>query len=201
MNQDDSVEALVGARLLGQRERDRIRRAHHALVAAGPLPELPASLHDAPRVGVRRLPALKHPRSRHVLAAFATATVLVAGGAGYFLSHRAAEPSSRLVAMRATAAAPGARAMLRIGARDRAGNASITLRVRGLPELPRDSQYRMYLTDRDRIVALCGSFRTDGGETVVRFDVPYSFGEYNGWLIRREHDGRQQSPPLLTSET
>ena len=119
-------------------ERDRLRRAHDALLRAGPLPELPASLQQPPPVAIRRLPVPPPARpSRRVLIAALAATLgLAAAGAGYLLTTGPAETIQGTAAMHATAIAPGARGVLRIGARDRAGNYPILLRVRGLPTLP-----------------------------------------------------------------
>ncbi len=101
--------------------------------------------------------------------------------------------------MHATAAAPRATATVRVGSRDRAGNWPITLRVRGLPRLPRGGYYEMFLTDKGRPVASCGRFRTDGGTTVVRLNAPFRLGEYSGWTITRGGPHRPQSQPLLTT--
>ena len=202
MTRGPDLEALLEAKPTGRRERELIRRGHAALLAAGPLPELPAALRHPPQVTMRRLPVptRARPRRRAIVAAAAAALVAAAAGAAYVIADRSAGPVQNPVALHATAAAPDARGTLRIGARDHAGNASLTLRVRGLPALPAGSYYRMYLTNKGRLVGSCGTFHTDGGETVVHLNVPYKLGEYSGWLIKREHLGQQPSAPLLTTD-
>lgn len=186
---------------LGGRERERLERVHDALLRAGPLPELPDSLAHPPAVVVRRLPVVARARSRRrpLLAAVAAALAVAAAGTSYFLAGRSEEGLQRAVTMHGTAAAPNAGATLRIGDRDGAGNRPITLRVRGLPPLPSGSYYEMYLTNKGRFVASCGTFRTDPGTTVVRLNVPFRLGEYSGWLIRREQLHSRPGPALLTT--
>jgi len=185
------------------RDRERLRRAHDLLLQAGPLPELPPSLHEPPRVGVRvlrpsRVSARRRTRAWPLIAPAAAAIVLAAG-TGAYLSGQQTSSIPTTVVMRATVAAPGASAVLRVGARDRSGNLPITLRVRGLPLLPRGSFYEMYLTDDGLLVGSCGVFRTNGGPTVVELNAPYRLGEYSGWVIRREH-AQPPSSPLLISQ-
>jgi hypothetical protein len=186
---------------ISERERQRLKRAHDALLRAGPLPELPASLQQPPPVAIRRLPVPQpaRPSRRMLIAAFAATLGLAAAGAGYLFTTGPAETIPGTAAMHATATAPGASGVLRIGARDRAGNWPIVLRVRGLRTLPAGSYYDMYLTDKGRLVGSCGTFKTDGGTTIVRLNVPYRLGEYSGWMIRREHAHQPPSPPLLTT--
>jgi hypothetical protein len=156
MNKDSTqtdFDSLLDTRV-SERERERLRRAHDALLRAGPLPELPASLQQPPPVAIRRLPVPSpaRPNRRVLIAALAATLGLAAAGAGYLLTTGPAETIQGTAAMHATAIAPGARGVLRIGARDRAGNYPIVLRVRGLPSLPAGSYYDMYLTDKDSLV-------------------------------------------------
>ena len=131
----------------------------------------------------------------------AGAALALAAGTAVYLSNRQDDSVHTSVAMHATAAAPRASAVLTVGGRDRSGNWSITLHVRGLPALPRGSVYEMYVTDEDRLVGSCGVFRTDGKPTVVEFNVPYTLADDSGWLIRREQPHRPPSAPLLTTQT
>jgi hypothetical protein len=101
------------------------------------------------------------------------------------------------ISMHATAAAPQASATVTIDSRDRAGNWPITLRVGGLPPLPQGRYYEMFLTSRGSLVAACGTFRTDGGTTVVHLNVAYRLNEYSGWTIARGGPKRRQ--PLLST--
>ena len=186
---------------MSARERDLVRRGHEALLAAGPLPELPASLRHSPPVTVRSLrPPIRKKSRRKILATTATVLAATAAAAGYLATSHPTEPARGVIAMHATAAAPNAHAILRIGAQDRAGNTAIRLRVRGLPALPRGSYYEMYLTRKGHIVGACGTFKTDGRQSLIELNVQYTLNEYSGWLIRSEHLGTQSGPALLTTE-
>jgi hypothetical protein len=188
----------------GPRDRERLRRAHDLLLRAGQPPKMPPSLSEPPPVAVRVLRPTHASAGRSTrawaLIAPAAATIVVAAGAGAYLSTRQTTSVHFTLAMHATAAAPGAFAVLRVGGRDRSGNWPITLRVRGLPALPRGSFYAMYLTDKGRIVGSCGVFRTSGRPTVVELNAPYTLSEYSGWLIRREYANERPSPPLLVTQ-
>jgi hypothetical protein len=197
---DSDFDTLIADGRLTGRDRDRLRRAHNALLRAGPLPELPPSLRLPPVVAVRRLRVPPPARARRHLLVAAVATLAVAAAAaGYLVTTRPSATIQGAVAMRATAAAPHARATLRIGARDPAGNWPITLRVRGLPVLPAGSYYEMYLTNNGHLVGGCGTFKTDGDTTVIHLNVPYHLGEYSGWTIRRQRPHQPPSAPLLTT--
>ncbi len=197
--QPPPLEALIGTHVSGL-ERDRFTRAHEALLEAGPLPELPSSLRQPPAVTRRRFPVRPPAGSGLRYVAAAAATLLLAAGAlAYGLSSGPSGMARRTFAMHATAAAPLATATVRVGSRDRAGNWPITLRVRGLPRLPRGGYYEMFLTNKGRPVASCGRFRTDGGTTVVQLNAPFRLGEYSGWTITREGPHQPPSQPLLTT--
>lgn len=180
-------------------ERDRLRHAHQALLQAGALPELPLSLQQPPVVTVRRRFPTRLPAGTplHYLAAAAAVLALAASGTILGLSRGPTKTLPETIAMHPTTAAPRASATLTIGSRDRAGNLPITLHVSGLPALARGSFYEMYLTNESYLVAGCGTFKTDGGTTVVHLNVPYRLGEYSGWTITPA--GRHQNQPLLTT--
>lgn len=200
MNRRRDLESLLDG--VGLPDRNRFLRTHDLLLEAGPLPELPASLSKPPPVAVRvlrPLPTSAQPRTRALIAPLAAALALAAG-AGIYVATRTSDSILTTVTMHATAAAPGASAVVRVGARDRSGNLPITLRVRGLPALPAGSVYEMYLTDKGRVVGSCGVFNSNGRWTVVKLNAPYRVGEYSGWLIRSERAHRPSSPPLLTTE-
>ena len=181
--------------------RGRLLRVHEALVRAGPLPVLPHTLSRPPAVGRRRLPAARRARShrRALPIAAAAAFALAAGAAAYALSVHSGEAPQRVVALRATAAAPAARASMRIGRRDAAGNWVLTLRVSGLPALKDGGYYEMYLTRNGRVATACGTFKTHAGSTVVRFNVPFRLRPSSGWIVRPEQPHGAPGPALLTT--
>lgn len=199
MSRAPDPEALIGPSLPGSRG-DRLRRVHDALVRAGPLPDLPASLRQPPQIDVRA-PRVDRKRTSPLprVAAAAAAFLLAGAASSTYALTDSAQTRRGTLAMHATPAAPDARGVLTVGTRDHAGNVSITLHVRGLPSLPAGSVYEMYLTDKSRVVGACGVFRTDGGATVVHFNVPYELGEYSGWVITRKELRRSLAVPLLTT--
>jgi hypothetical protein len=193
------LDSLLDGHVVGA-ERERLARVHEALVRAGPPPELPGSLAQPPVVAVHPVPAARRARRRRrPLPAAAAAALAVAAGTGAYVLASGPERPPRVVAMQGTAAAPGARATLLIGARDAAGNWLLTMRVRGLPPLAAGAYYEMYLTRRGRIVVGCGTFKTHAGTTVVRFDVPFRLGEYSGWVVRLERPQGRPGPALLST--
>lgn len=171
----------------------------------------PGALRPAWRAGAlrpawsaRALAPLRHGRLQRRTAAAAAAATVALAGAG--VAHLATAPSAgvagetwRVVAMHATSAAPQAKATLRVGSRDRAGNWAVTLRVRDLPRLPANGYYEMLLTRNGRLVGSCGTFRADGGATVVHLNVPYRITDSSGWLIRRATGDDHLGPLLLTT--
>src|SRR5207247_957573 len=98
-------------------ERDRLRRAHEALVSAGPQSELPPWLEHPPSPWLSERKRSQQRRRRTVLA-FALAAAfgvgfLVGNGGGGFTA-------GETVAMHGTAAAPQAKASLLVGHEDAA---------------------------------------------------------------------------------
>ena len=180
---------LVGSEI-GPAERDRLRRAHELLLAAGPPPELPPSLEHPPgpeRDAVVRELRSAYPRRRVVAAVgLAAAIALLAFGGGYLVGNQgdeAAAGASRVVKMVGTEAAPGSVASLRLFTADEDGNRTIELTVRGLETLAGRGYYELGLTRDGELVAPCGTFNTAGDKTVVSFDVPYEWSRFDGWAI------------------
>ena len=161
-------DELVGDEL-GPRERERLRRAHEALLAAGPPPELPESL-ARPR-GPRRHGSLLLP-----LAA-ALALVTASFGAGWVARGDDYEVDFAL-GMHGTSAAPAASAELLVFDVDEAGNWPMEMRISGLP----DGRYELVLTRDGKPVESCGLFLVRG-RTVTLLNAPYRLLEYDGWAV------------------
>lgn len=182
-------------------ERDRLRRVHDLLVAAGPPPELPPALATAPESGatVRFLPR----RRRGALLLLAAALAAAAFGGGYLVGGRTNENSAepvRVVSMHGTALAPHALASLRLAEKDESGNWPMQVVVRGLPKLPDKAYYELYLTRKGRPIAPCGSFLVHGGTTRVTLNAPYELKRFDGWVVTRQLRGqRETGEPLLTT--
>ena len=183
-------DELVGAQTSGE-ERERLRRAHDALVAAGPAPELPSSLADPPDPSpVRRLPARQRrlPVARLLPLAAALAVAALAGG--YFLGAArgpTAFDTDFTVNMRPTSGARNASVSLRVGPRDDAGNWPMEVKVAGLQT---GRRYELWLTRHRRPAALCGSFAVHAGRTTVFLNAPYRFTAYDGWVVTPEDSTR-----------
>jgi hypothetical protein len=186
---DPRFDDLVGDEVQGE-ERERLRRAHDLLVAAGPPPELPDSLASPP--GFPRdqsVPVLPANIPRRRLAAslvLAAALAAAAFGGGFLVGDRDegdAFTVDFVLAMRGTDAAPEARASLEVGEIDDAGNWPMRVTIRNLPELPADRRYELFLTKDGKRAASCGRFSVEGAKTVVTLNAPYRFREYDGWVV------------------
>jgi hypothetical protein len=186
-------DELIGADVPPE-ERERLRRAHEALVAAGPPPELPPSLtrppERRPRTGVPEQPRL-FPRPR--LAAglvLAAALALASFAAGYLTGDRGGDQEAFeqdfVLRMEGTAAAPNALASLVVGKKDDDGNWPMVMTVLRLEPLPRGKRYELVLTRAGKRAASCGTFTIDDEQTVVYLNAPYRLKAYDGWAIIRE---------------
>ena len=173
-------------------ERERLRRAHDLLVAAGPPPELPPSIAEPPAARGRL--AFLPRRRRGALLALAAALAAAAFGAGYFVGDRGGEgsalPRDFVLKMRGTQAAPGAVASLVVFEKDDDGNWPMELTVRNLPPLRVEGRYELYLTRRGKIGPSCGTFLVESDKTIAHLNAPYKLREYDGWVIVR-HGSRE----------
>lgn len=172
-----NFDDLVGADL-PPGERERLRRVHDLLVAAGPPPEMPELLASPPVRALRR---------RRVTALLiAAALALASFGAGWLLGGTNDEfDVRRAVPMRPTANAPNASALIELGYPDEEGNWPMLVTVRGLKPLPEGGYYELLLTRNGRPVAVCGSFKVKAqGATTVRLGASYDLSNFDGWVIR-----------------
>jgi hypothetical protein len=172
-----NFEELVGKDLPAA-ERERLRRAHDLLVAAGPPPEMPRLPASPP---VRAL-----PRRRVAALLIAAALALAAFGAGWFVRGTNDEfDVRRAVPMRSTANAPNASALIELGYPDDEGNWPMLVTVRGLKPLPKGGYYELLLTRDGKPVAVCGSFKVKSqGLTTVRLGASYNLRNFDGWVVR-----------------
>jgi hypothetical protein len=182
-------DELIGSDV-PQDERARLRRAHDALIAAGPPAELPRSSVVPPGSPAPiDVPIL--PRRRLAATIVLAATLaLAAFGVGFLLGgddgNRAAFETDFVLAMRGTEAAPTAHASLLVGKKDDDGNWPMRMTVQGLEKLPEDAHYELLLTKNGKLAISCGTFRIEDDETVVYLNAPYRLKQYTGWAITRE---------------
>lgn len=164
-------------------ERDRLATAHDRVVAAGPLPELPPGLVEAPEPPSAT--AVRMPRRyRYTAIAAAAAIALGVFGAGWLLGGgRAPETPVQTVALAGVGEAVDASADLDVFAKDAAGNWPMEMTVRGLEELPDDETYELWLTRDGELAEQCGSFVVSGSETSVRLNAPYPLKAFDGWVV------------------
>jgi len=186
-------------------ERERLQRMHNLLLQAGPPPELPPGLAEAPtQVETTRLRDeygwLPRRRSGRVLT-LAVACAAVALAIGYVIGHRGAGFQTEFTkTMHGTKANPTATAVLDVGNLDAAGNWPLQLTSTGLRTLPKGGYYELWLTRGHRLGASCGTFRVEPGQTTVRLNAPYNFRKYNRWIVVAKLPGKPESrTPLLST--
>ena len=193
---------LVGEDVPGE-ERERLRRVHDLLVAAGPPPELSPALEQAPETGGRVAFLPRRRRGAVLLLAAALAAAVFGSGflTGAVTHNGSTNNAVFVVSMHGTPAAPNALASIRLEDVDSAGNWPMRLTVQGLPKLTGGGYYELYLTRHGKIGASCGTFNVAGGRTVVRLNAPYRLDRFDGWIVTRHLPGRpdEATRPVLTT--
>jgi hypothetical protein len=182
---------LVGREVEGA-ERERLRRVHDLLVAAGPPPELSSLSLPATDATVMPLPA--RPRRRRALLTLAAALgALVVFTIGLVVAVDDGPGPDRVVAMTGPS---GATASLEIFDVDEAGNWPMLVDVKGLPPARERQLYQLWLTREGKPVALCGSFLTEpDGTAVVSMNAPWRLSDFDGWVVVE----RGSTTPLLST--
>jgi hypothetical protein len=192
---------LIDREGLAPDEETRLRRVHELLVQAGPPPDLPPALERPPTAPagaeIVQFPLL--PRRRWTLAAVAAiALVALAFGGGYIVGHGKTKATSFVTQRAVPMHGANALAVLRVAAKDGAGNWPMQLEVNNLPTQndPR-AYYELWLTKNGKPVATCGTFRVNARTTTVRLSVPYSFKGYDGWIVTRQDAGVHTPGPVV----
>lgn len=205
-------DELVGAEL-APAERDRLRRAHDALVAAGPPPDLSPALRYPPGTDeqyaeVRTLPGRYYAPRRVVAAVLVAASVAAASfGAGYMLrggdgeATRAAPRFVDQVELRGEAA-PNALAVVQVTAPDSVGNREMVVTVEGLPKLAGDDYYTLFMTKNGKPVVVCGTFNVRGGvqRTKVRLVGAYDPADFEGFALAKYSAVTHRDTVVLTGK-
>ena len=172
-------------------EQARLERVHELLVEAGPPPELPPTLLEAPD-RVEQPPTWLPRRRVGAVYSLAAAIAVAAFLGGYVVGFKHSSfDSTREVAMHGTTVAPNARAVIKLGKQDNAGNSPMVVTVRGLPRLPERGYYELFVK-RDGRLLLCGDFNVVAGTTSVNFSVPYTFERNDGWIVTRWRRSEQK---------
>jgi hypothetical protein len=193
-------EDLVGPDVPPE-DRERLEHVHNLLVEAGPPPELPLSLAEAPSRGLDAAPMVLPRRRIGATIALAAAIALVAFIGGLVIGYsKDTFNASREFPMKGTKAAPNASATLKLGTADAAGNWPMKLTVRDLPQLEGRAYYELFLTRRGKPIVECGRFEMKNDSTSIEFTVPYELNRFDGWVVTQWRPGLDQpGPALLTT--
>ena len=194
MREPPDIRELVGDDVPDEQlqQLSRVDRLLRSVPA--PPSEVPARLTQA--VTALTLPTPFWTRRRMALAV-AMAAALAAGsfGIGRLTSEPGVETRAT-VPMHATEASPDAAAVIQVGKRDeKSGNWELVLEVSGLPKLPGDRYYSLWLEKDGQYAAQCGTFNVGEGTTTVRMTVSYRLSGFDAWVIS-EHD-EDAEPHLL----
>jgi hypothetical protein len=178
-------------------ELETLRRAD-ALLRTVPAPpsQVPPRLTQA--VTALTVPAPFWSR-RRLAATVALAAALSAlfFGVGRWTAGSDVEPRLT-VSLVATADAPKAAAVIEVGERDeKSGNWELEIEVEGLPKLPGDRYYALWLEKDGEYGVTCGTFNVGEGTTRVRMTVSYRLSEYDAWVISEDEE---DVPHLLRAE-
>jgi hypothetical protein len=202
VTKDPNFDELVGADL-DPAERDRLRRVHELLVAAGPPAELTPEVEGGPTLAMTLGgPSRRLMTRRLALAAAAVVVLSLAFLGGYITGNghdEAAAPMERVLKLEGTSQAPDALASLQILPVDASGNWPMKLSATGLPTLPRRGYYVVYLTRDGRIWAPCGSFKVKNSSSgvLVWMNAPYTLEQGDSWVVTRHIAGSPQAGPVV----
>ena len=174
-------------------EREHLRGAHEALLAAGPPPELPPGLERAPDPEPKVTFLPKRRRYTALAAAAAIALLALLGGFAWGQKHAGSFQAAWVAQLQG----PGATASLKVGDQDAAGNWPMRLTVHGLAQLPPGGYYELLLTRKGKPAASCGTFVVDSGGTDVRLNAPYKLKTFDGWVVARHLAGQTHEPIVL----
>jgi hypothetical protein len=183
-------DELIG-RDLPEAERERLRRVHELLIAAGPPAEIPPSLASPPAQaeGGEVVP-LRIPPKRRVALLLAAAVTALAFGGGYLVGDRdRAGQFDAVESLQLEPVAQGSQAfgVVQLGKRQSDGNWTMVVTVAGLPHLPKGDYYELFMTKNGERTVPCGTFNVEGGQarTTVRFSVAYDRSQYDGMSLTR----------------
>jgi hypothetical protein len=208
-NLDDLLEGIEDPR-----ERDRLRRMHDLLVAAGPPPELSPALAGAPAAPVvedeepdtawlppRRLGAVLLVGAGLLGAAFGVGYIAGEGNSDSGPAATPPEQTAQVIALRPSDQNNTAGASIRLGRKRADGNWPMIVTVRGLEHLARGDYYTLALTREGKPVVTCGTFNVAGtGTTTIRMIAAYDLDRFDGWAIT-EWNAQTRSERVVMRET
>jgi hypothetical protein len=199
LREPPDIRELIGDDV-PEEQVDDLRRVDRLLRSVpAPPSQVPARLTQA--VASLTLPTPFWNRRRMALAV-ALAAALAAGffGIGRLTSDPGVDARAT-VPMHATEAAPEAAAVVQVGERDeKSGNWELILEVTGLPKLPGERYYTLWLEKDGEYAATCGSFNVGEGTTTVRMTVSYRLSQFDAWVISEHADDTGPEPHLLRAD-
>jgi hypothetical protein len=200
MTRGPDFDDIVGSDL-GLEEREQLARVHDLLVVAGPPPELTPEVEGGPTLAMT-LGGRKRRVERRVALLAAAVVVIILAFLGGFVAGNGSDDgvaSVRTLSLVGTPRAPGALASLRVQPRDEAGNWPMTLNATGLPKLPRDAYYAVFVTRNGKIFAPCGNFvvKSKSGGVSVKLNAPYQLRRGDGWVVTKHTLGSRGAGPVV----
>lgn len=201
MTHEPNFDELVGDDV-AREERERMRRVHDLLVAAGPPAELPPEIEAGPTLAMTLGgPARRRITRRVALLAAAVVVLLLAFLGGYIAGNGGDEGLStgHVLKLEGTAQAPEALASLRILPVDPSGNWTMKLSATGLPKLPPRGYYELSVVRDGKIFAPCGWFKVKGPESgvLVWLNAPYELRPHDSWVVTRHIAGQRDPGPVV----
>jgi hypothetical protein len=182
MREPPDLHELVGGDLPPE-ELARLREVDSLLRRVpAPAHDVPASLTQA----VATVPLAARPQRRIRRLALGLAFAAAVGAVFFAIGQWSGSRFNvdYTVDLAPTASAPGAEADVKVGHRDeKTGNVELLVDVSGLPRLPEDEDYALWLEKDGEWAATCGYFAVGEGTTTVRLTVSYDFRDFDAWII------------------
>jgi hypothetical protein len=204
MTRTPDFDELVDTDVSGE-ERERLEHVHDLLLTAGPPPELTPELERGPTLAMTLGgPSRRRIERRVALLAAAVLVLVLAFLGGYLAGHGNAGSlaGGYTLKLKGTAQAPSAEAALHVQDADPAGNWPMTLSATGLPKLPKNGYYEVFLTRSGKIFAPCGAFlvKSATGAVSVQLNAPYHLHRGDGWVVTKQLPGRRKAGPVVLTE-
>lgn len=194
-----NFDEIVGSEPAGE-ERERLRRVHELLVTAGPPPELSPELERTPIPDVGNVLGLRRRKNwgRRAVILLAAAILVAIVFVGGFSGGKGSGVSES-VSMVGTKITPNAHGRLIVLQATKGNNWPMQLQETGLPALPANSFYEVYLIRDGKPWGSCGTFHVDSStQTVtVSLNAPYALRKGDSWWVTRERAGEQGAGPTV----
>jgi hypothetical protein len=182
-------------------ERERLRRVHDMLVAAGPPPELTPELAAGPTIKMMlgKSTNRRYMQRRVALLAAAFVVLSLTFLVGYISGNTSHTAHGQLLRLAGTAAAPTAQASLRLDDADEQGNWPMELAAVGLPKLDAKGYYEVFLVRHGKVVGPCGSFVVSKAKSpvTVSLSAPYAVRSGDGWIVTKQSWGDRKAGPVV----